>query len=164
MAANLFLLIASGVLIAAGVYLLLDRAMTRMIMGILLLGNGVNLLLLQSGGQAGSPPIIGRTSERYPEDMSDPLAQAMILTAIVISMAMVAFLLGLAYRQFRYRVDDLIERDEEDRAVAARPSTPSAQPGHDASDDPNTGRTSASGDEFGPHSFEKPVKGADSND
>lgn len=161
MAANLFLLIASGTLISVGVYLLLDRAMTRMIMGVMLLGNGVNLLLLQSGGQAGSPPILGRTTQRYQEDMSDPLAQAMILTAIVISMAMVAFLLALAYRQFRYRVDDLIAHDEEDRAIVARPSTPAAQPDHDASDDPHTGRASASGDEFGPRSFEGPVTEAD---
>ncbi|AWB84684.1 Na(+)/H(+) antiporter subunit C [Corynebacterium liangguodongii] len=161
MTANLFLLIASGVLISCGVYLMLDRAMTRMIMGILLLGNGVNLIMLQAGGQAGSPPIIGRTTERYGEKMADPLAQAMILTAIVISMAMSAFLLALAYRQFRYRVDDLIERDEEDRAIAARPSTASAQPDHDASDDPHTGRASASGDNFGPRSFEQPVEGAD---
>ena len=164
MATNLFLLIAAGVLISAGVYLLLDRAMTRMIMGIMLLGNGANLLILQAGGQAGSPPITGRTTERYQDDMADPLSQAMILTAIVISMAMVSFMLALAYRQFRYRVDDLIAPDEEDRAVAARPTTASAQPDHDASADPHTGRTSALGDNFGPRSFEEPVRGADQDD
>ena len=60
MEANLFLLIGSGVLIAAGVYLMLDKVMTRMIMGVLLIGNGANLLLLQSGGRAGSPPIRSR--------------------------------------------------------------------------------------------------------
>ncbi|WPJ93594.1 Na(+)/H(+) antiporter subunit C [Corynebacterium sp. UMB2355A] len=163
MEANLFLLIGSGVLVATGVYLMLDRALTRMIMGVLLLGNGANLLLLQSGGQA-APPIIGRMSTLFGERTADPLAQAMILTAIVISMAMVAFMLALAYRQYRYRTDDIIERDEEDRAIAARPKTPAAAPDHDASDDPETGRMSSEGDAFGPRSFEDPVKEADDDE
>ena len=104
MEANLFLLIGSGVLIACGVYLMLDKSMTRMIMGVTLIGNGANLLLLQSGGPAGSPPIIGRDSEAA-ADSADPLAQAMILTAIVISMAMIGFMLALAYRCLLYTSD-----------------------------------------------------------
>ena len=92
MEANLFLLLAAGVLVAAGVYLLLDRTMTKMMLGLLLLGNGANLFLLQSGGSAGSPPIDGRESEPYGAEIADPLAQAMILTAIVISMALTAFI------------------------------------------------------------------------
>ncbi len=159
MEANLFLLIGSGALIACGVYLMLDRVMTRMIMGVLLIGNGANLLILQSGGQAGAPPILGRDSEAAAET-ADPLAQAMILTAIVISMAMTAFMLALAYRQYRYRTDDVIERDEEDRAIATRKANPSAAPDHDRSDD-SSGKASASGDNFGPQLFEKPVKEAD---
>jgi len=155
MEANLFLLIGSGVLIACGVYLMLDKSMTRMIMGVTLIGNGANLLLLQSGGPAGSPPIIGRESEAA-ADSADPLAQAMILTAIVISMAMVGFMLALAYRQYRYRTDDIVERDQEDRAIAARPK--SASPDRDKSDDVQTGKASPSGDEFGPKPFEDPVK------
>ncbi|GAB3073382.1 Na(+)/H(+) antiporter subunit C [Corynebacterium aquatimens] len=161
MEANLFLLLASGVLIAAGVYLMLDRALTRMLMGVMLLGNGANLLLLQAGGQAGSPPIIYRDSLEYGEKIADPLAQAMILTAIVISMAMTAFILALIYRQYRYRTDDVIEDDAEDAAIAARPTTPSAAPDADASDDPETGRLRSGGDAFGPASFEDPVKEAE---
>lgn len=153
MEANLFLIIASGVLIAAGVYLMLDRAMTRMLLGVMLIGNGANLLLLQSGGQAGAPPIIGRESMAA-DQTADPLAQAMILTAIVISMAMVSFILALLYRQYRYRTDDVIEHDAEDQAIAARPATPSAAPDADASDDPETGRLRSGGDAFGPRSFE----------
>lgn len=164
MEANLFLLLAAGVLVAAGVYLLLDRAMTKMLLGLLLLGNGANLFLLQSGGSAGSPPIDGRDSEPFGTEIADPLAQAMILTAIVISMALTAFILTLAYRQYRYRTDDIIERDEEDRAIAARPKTPAAAPDHDASDDPETGRMSSEGDAFGPRSFEDPVKEADDDE
>lgn len=158
MVANLFLLLASGVLISAGAYLVLDRAMTKMMLGLMLIGNGANLLILQAGGPAGSPPIVGRDSEIYDDAIADPLAQAMILTAIVISMAMTAFILTLAYRQYRYRTADVIEDDVEDAAIAARPATASAAPDHDASDDPETGRMTSEGDSFGPRSFEAPVK------
>lgn len=163
MEANLFLLLASGVLVGCGVYLLLDRAMTKMVLGLLLIGNGANLLLLQAGGQAGSPPIDGRESHPYGEQIADPLAQAMILTAIVISMAMTAFILTLAYRQYRYRTADVLEDDTEDTAIAAiaaRPGKASAAPDHDASNDPATGRATKEGDQFGPAFFEEPVKGA----
>lgn len=156
MASNLFLLITAGVLISAGAYLLLERAMTKMLMGIMLMGNGANLLLLLSGGRSGQPPIDGRGSD-LTEKVADPLAQGMILTAIVISMAMTAFILALAFRQYRYRSADYIENDAEDAAIAMRPPTAAAAPDHDASDDPTTGRATSEGDAFGPKSFEAPV-------
>lgn len=158
MVANLSLLLTAGALISAGVYLLLDRAMTKMILGVLLLGNGVNLLILLAGGDAGSPPIMGRESLQHGDKVADPLAQAMILTAIVISMALTAFVLALAYRQYRYRTQDVIDDDAEDVAVATRTTAASAAPDHDASDDPTTGRMTDSGDDFGPDSFEAPVR------
>ncbi|AHI23643.1 Na(+)/H(+) antiporter subunit C [Corynebacterium vitaeruminis] len=158
MIANLSLLLAAGVLVAAGVYLVLDRAMTKMMLGLLLLGNGINLILLLSGGDPGSPPIEGRASALFGDRIADPLAQGMILTAIVISMAMTAFILALAYRQYRYRTEDLIEDDTEDAAIAARPRAASAAPDHDASADPDTGRATSQGDDFGPRSFEQPIK------
>ena len=114
MVANLFLLLAAGTLVSTGVYLVLDRAMTKMILGLMLIGNGANLLILQAGGSAGSPPVMNRDSEVYGEQVADPLAQAMVLTAIVIAMAMTAFMLTLAYRQYRYRTADVIEDDTED--------------------------------------------------
>lgn len=160
MEANLFLLIASGVLIATGAYLMLDRTMTRMLLGVMLIGNGANLLLLQSGGEAGAPPILNRDSV-VAEQSADALAQGMILTAIVISMALVSFILALLYRQYRYRTDDVIEHDAEDQAIAARPAIAAAAPDADASDDPETGRMRSSGDTFGPRSFESPVKEVD---
>ncbi|WKD58679.1 Na(+)/H(+) antiporter subunit C [Corynebacterium caspium] len=160
MVVNLALLLTSGVLISTGVYLMLGRAMTKMMLGLMLIGNGGNLLLLQAGGHAGSPPIKNRKSILYGADIADPLSQAMILTAIVISMAMTAFILSLAYRQYRYRSADLIEDDTEDAAIAARTTMPVAAPDHDASDDPATGAPTSLGDAFGPESFESPVKGA----
>lgn len=159
MVANLFLLLAAGTLVAAGVYMLLDRAMTKMIMGLMMIGNGANLLILIAGGSAGAPPIKGRENELYEDSIADPLAQAMILTAIVISMAMTAFMLSLAYRQYRYRTEDFIQDDTEDVAISVRPTIASAAPDHDASDDPETGRMTSEGDEFGPESFEQPLRG-----
>lgn len=160
MEANLFLLLASGVMVAAGVYLMLDRAVTKIVLGLLLIGNAANLLIPQAGGPAGSPPITGSESSLYGEQEADPLAQAMILTAIVIAMALTAFLLSLAYRQYRYRSADVVEDDHEDAAIAARPINAAAGPDHDASDDPKTGRATEEGDRFGPESFEKPVEDA----
>ena len=137
--------------------------MTKMLLGILLLGNGANLFMLMAGGRAGSPPIDGRTSAPYGEEIADPLAQAMLLTAIVISMAMTGFILTLAYRQYRYRSADVIEDDTEDTAISAiasRPGNAAAAPDHDASSDPSTGRATKAGDKFGPEFFEAPVKEA----
>lgn len=157
MVANLALLAAAAVLISCGVFLLLERAITRMLLGLLLMGNGANLLILTAGGGAGAPPIMGRDSTLSGAD-ADPLAQAMILTAVVISMAMTAFILALAYRQYQYRTADILQDDTEDTVVAKRPATASAAPDHDRSDDPTTGRPTSTGDLFGPGSFERPVE------
>ncbi len=111
-----------GGLYAAGVYLLLDRSLTRVVLGFLLLGNATNLLLLSTGGPAGSAPIVGRAE---PEEMNDPLPQALILTAIVITFGVSAFLLALAYRSWVLTQEDEVQDDVEDRRIA-RQKTPSA--------------------------------------
>lgn len=84
MSANIGMLILIGVLTSAGVYLLIERSITRMLLGLLLFGNAINLLILTVGGSDGNPPIVGRDSVH--EEIADPLAQGMILTAIVITM------------------------------------------------------------------------------
>jgi multicomponent Na+:H+ antiporter subunit C len=106
-----------GGLYAAGVYLLLDRSLTRVLLGFLLLGNATNVLLLSTGGRAGLAPIIGVAAE---EDMSDPLPQALILTAIVITFGVASFVLALIYRSWRLVRQEVVENDEEDRRVARR--------------------------------------------
>lgn len=110
------LLLAVGVLFAAGVYLLLERSLTRVLLGFVLLGNGVNLAILVAGGRAGAPPITGGT--HAPEPMSDPLAQAMILTSIVITLALVAFVLAMAYRSWQLHEHDEVQDDLEDTRIA----------------------------------------------
>ncbi|WP_420880572.1 Na(+)/H(+) antiporter subunit C [Rhodococcus sp. (in: high G+C Gram-positive bacteria)] len=145
MNADLASLIVIGVLTSAGVYLLIERSITRMLLGLLLVGNAVNLLILTVGGRSGNPPIVGRESVH--EDMADPLAQAMILTAIVITMGIAAFVLALAYRSFKINTADRVEDDPEDTKVSKR-RTPAEAPDRDRSDDPLTGAPSKSGDAF----------------
>lgn len=103
------------VLVTAGVYLLLERSLSRVLLGVILIGNGANLLFLVAGGAAGRPPISGLEPEGQ---MSDPLPQAMVLTAIVITLGMTAFLLAMAYRSWQLHRHDEVQDDVEDRRIA----------------------------------------------
>ena len=114
MSPNLVLVVTIGVLFAAGVYLLLERSLSRVLIGVILIGNGANLLFLVAGGAAGRPPIVGEEPEGQ---MSDPLPQAMVLTAIVITLGMTAFLLALAYRSWDLTGHDEVQDDVEDRRI-----------------------------------------------
>lgn len=115
MSPNLVLVAVIVVLVTAGVYLLLERSLSRVLIGVILIGNGVNLLFLVAGGAAGRPPIIGLEPEGR---MSDPLPQAMVLTAIVITLGMTAFLLAMAYRSWQLHRHDEVQDDVEDRRIA----------------------------------------------
>ncbi|SBT38120.1 Na(+)/H(+) antiporter subunit C [Micromonospora narathiwatensis] len=111
---SLVLVVAVGVLAAAGVTLLLERSLTRILLGIILLGNGVNLLILV-GGRAGDAPLVGTGSTG---GTSDALPQAMVLTAVVITFGLTAFLLAVAYRSWYLSGDDEVQDDLEDRQIA----------------------------------------------
>ncbi len=90
--------IAVGVLVGAGVYLLLRGRTFAVVLGYTLLSYAVNLFLFSSGRIRGADaPLIGSGSPDY----ADPLPQALVLTAIVIGFAMTAFLLVLALRARR---------------------------------------------------------------
>jgi len=114
MAPNLTLVVVIVVLTAGGVYLLMERSLSRIVLGVIMLGNAVNLLILVAGGAAGSPPIVGLS--RKP--MADPLAQAMVLTAIVITLGLTAFLLAMSYRSWQLHRHDEVQDDVEDRRLA----------------------------------------------
>ena len=93
---HLLMSIVVGGLFAAGVYLMLRRNVTRLVIGLALLGHAVNLLILLSGGlNGGVPPIIPPGSKTLTQPYADPLVQAMVLTAIVIGLAVQAFALVL---------------------------------------------------------------------
>jgi multicomponent Na+:H+ antiporter subunit C len=106
----------AAALFGIGTWLLLQRRLTRIIVGIGLIGHGTNVLLVTSGGEGGIPPLIGRGD---PDDFSDPLPQALALTAIVITFGVTAFLLAMAYRSWQLSHDDVVPDDVEDRMVAA---------------------------------------------
>lgn len=114
MTVSLVLVVVMAALFACGVYLVLERSMTRVLLGILLLGNAANLLILIVAGQPGTAPIVGGEDD---ERMSDPLPQALALTAIVITFAVSAFLLALIYRSWRLAQRDDLTDDDADIAV-----------------------------------------------
>lgn len=126
----LIMALTVGVLYATGTYLLLQRTLTRIVMGLALMGHGANLLLLLAGGRAGRAPLIGQegdatvdaggsTAAEGASTFADPLPQAMALTAIVITFGIMAFLLALAYRSWTLTHGDEVEDDLEDQRIAA---------------------------------------------
>lgn len=123
---SLVLLAAGAVLCASGAWLILDRHLSRVVIGIGLLGHGVNVLLVLSGGDGGDPAFAGGDTAGF----ADPLPQAMVLTAIVITFGVVAFLLALAHRSWTVTGNDEVEDDVEDRrlAEAARDAVPDPTP------------------------------------
>lgn len=115
----LVLVAVMAVLYAGGVYLLLDRSLTRVLLGFLLVGNATNLLIFLASGSFGAAPIYG---EAEAAEMSDPLPQAFILTSIVITFGVSAFILALIYRAWRLARDgeDAVQDDELDTALLAQ--------------------------------------------
>ena len=108
-----FVLIA--VLFAVGSYLLMERSLTRVALGVGVIGNGVNVLIIASGSEPGEVPIIGREGV-----LTDPLPQALVLTAIVIGFALLTFLMTLAWRNWTITGNDEVEDDVEDRMITRR--------------------------------------------
>ena len=120
MSVNLTLLTVMGALYACGIYLILERSLTRVLLGLMLLANATNLLILATGGYAGLAPLFSKDTD--PRDYNDPLPQALILTSIVISFAVTAFMLAMIYRTWVLARQDEIQDDAEDRRVAETPS------------------------------------------
>jgi multicomponent Na+:H+ antiporter subunit C len=114
---SVLLAFTAAALFGIGTWLLLQRRLTRIIIGVGLIGHGTNVLLVTSGGSSGIPPLIGRGD---PGDFSDPLPHALALTAIVITFGVTAFLLSMAYRSWQLSHDDAVRDDLEDRLVAHR--------------------------------------------
>jgi len=104
----------AAVLFGLGTYLLLQRTLSRIIIGLGLLTHGANVLLITAGNRGG-PPIIGVGVE---SSIADPLPQALALTAIVITFGVTSLLLALTYRSWLLTEDDEVQDDVGDRAVA----------------------------------------------
>ncbi|HWJ98183.1 MAG TPA: NADH-quinone oxidoreductase subunit K [Acidimicrobiales bacterium] len=103
----------AAALFGIGTYLLLQRKLSRIIIGLGLLTHGANILLI-TAGRRGDPPLIG---EGRVEGFADPMPQALALTAIVITFGVTSLLLALAYRSWLLTNDDEVQDDLADRAV-----------------------------------------------
>jgi len=91
-----------GVFFSVAIYLLLSKSVIRMLLGIGILGNAVNLLIFTAGRLTREvPPIVAEGGHALIEPFANPLPQALILTAIVIGFAMFTFLLVLGYRAYQ---------------------------------------------------------------
>jgi multicomponent Na+:H+ antiporter subunit C len=112
---NATMAIVIGGLYGVGFYLLLQRSLMRVLIGVVVLGHASNLLLQLAGGPPGRAPIVGEV----PADaITDPLPQALALTAVVITFALTTFLLALGYRSFVLLGHDEVQDDLEDRRIA----------------------------------------------
>ena len=111
---SVLLAFAAAVLFGVGTYLVLQRKLSRIIIGLGLLTHGANVLLMTSG-RAGDEPLIGVADAG---DLADPLPHALALTAIVITFGVSALLLAMAFRSWILRGDDEVENDVADTLVA----------------------------------------------
>jgi multicomponent Na+:H+ antiporter subunit C len=125
---TLIVSLAIGVLFAAGSYLLLQHDFIKVVGGTILISHSVNLFIMVSGLSRGNEPI-------YPlvpgEEISDPVVQAMVLTAIVISFGVSALLISLIYRVYvsHRSVDIEHVSDFEERLVQLEEAQVPAEPG-----------------------------------
>ncbi|MCB1253452.1 MAG: Na(+)/H(+) antiporter subunit C [Austwickia sp.] len=144
MSTNITLALVCGLLVGVGIYLLMARGIVRAFLGVLLMSNGINLLFLLASGNAGRPPLI-RGGDTGQDGMTDPLPQALVLTAIVITLALTGFVLALAYRAAEAEQTDAITDDTEDARVA-RAGEADAESEVDVLADPTSDDEPADGD------------------
>ena len=98
---ELLLVFLIGSLYASGIYMMLRRSMVKLLIGIILLGNGANLLIFLLGRiTKGKPPVITDVSGLFTDLYADPVPQALILTAIVISFGVQSFAIVLLKRVY----------------------------------------------------------------
>jgi len=103
--------LVAGTLLAASFYLLMRRNLLRFVIGLIILGNGVNLTIFTMGRLTRArPPVIPKGQKVIEGAYANPLPQALILTAIVISFGLLAFALVLVYRN--YAANKTVESDE----------------------------------------------------
>ena len=113
---ELLIAILIGLLYASGIYMMLRRSMVKLLIGLILLGNGANMLIFLLGRiTKGKPPVVPTNSSVFTDVYADPVPQALILTAIVISFGLQAFAITLL-RQV-YRVTDADDLDNLDTST-----------------------------------------------
>jgi multicomponent Na+:H+ antiporter subunit C len=113
---ELVLAIVAGVLYASGLYLMLRRRLAQVIVGLGLLSNGSNVLILSAAGVTRAKPPLISDAALTADQFADPVPQSLILTAIVIGFGVLAFALVLAHRVHRSAGSDDIDVIGPDRA------------------------------------------------
>lgn len=99
---TLILALVIGVLYAAGLYMMMRRHVVKLVIGLALLSQAANLLIFTAAGlRSGASPLIPPGADAPVDPIADPLPQALILTAIVISFAVMAFTLALIHSAYR---------------------------------------------------------------
>lgn len=113
---EIILAILVGVLYTAGVYMVLRRSILKFIIGLIFLSNATNLLVFISTGiKPGEPAFVDGTAVA-PDNLSDPLPQALVLTAIVIGFGIVVYTMALKYKFFETTgTDDLDQLKQTDK-------------------------------------------------
>ncbi len=116
---QILLAIVVGFLYASGIFLMMRRSLVKLILGVILLGNGANLLIFLVGGIVkGNPPIIPTDVKQLSTVYADPVPQALILTAIVISFGLQAFAIVLLKRAWAVvQTDDLDQMNTTDQTI-----------------------------------------------
>jgi multicomponent Na+:H+ antiporter subunit C len=108
---TLLLALAVGTLYAGGIYMMMRRSIVKLIIGLALLSHAANLLIFTvSGLTRGRPPLVPESGVARFEAMADPLPQALILTAIVISFGVLAFALALLHQTYKSTGTDDLDR------------------------------------------------------
>ena len=105
---EIVLAILVGILYTAGVYMILRRSILKFIIGLIFLSNATNLLVFISAGLTAGQPAFVDESTQTVKNLSDPLPQALVLTAIVIGFGIVVYTMALKYKFFETTgTDDL---------------------------------------------------------
>lgn len=113
-----------GIFFTVAVYLLLSKSIIRVLLGVAILGNAVNLLIFTGGRLTrGVPPVVPGHKDALVDPAANALPQALILTAIVISFSFFAFLLVLAWRAY-----EELQTDNTDEMRVAEPKDEPAPP------------------------------------
>lgn len=119
------LAVTIGLFFVVSIYLMLSRKIVRIILGVAILGNAINMLIFTSGRLTREvPPVIEANLMVPSQATANPLPQALVLTAIVISFSFFAFLLVLGYRAYQeLGTDDIDEMRVAEPVDAPAPPT-----------------------------------------
>ena len=102
---NSMMAVLIGLLFSSGLYMMMRRSIVKVIIGVVMMSHAVNMLIFTAAGlRRLAPPVIPEGSLRPPVPIVDPVPQALVLTAIVISFGVLAFAVVLIHQIGRAHV------------------------------------------------------------